>query len=371
MNPMKKNKILFISTLIALMWFFAFNKSSVPIENLDLSIGAGYDIIKKHGKVEFSVPVSVYEFGEKDKVTSLVHKNSSRTLGGTRQDRQRRANREFMIGSEKIYLFSEAASRWGLKSISDILFENYLLNNTGLTAVCHGKAYKILTKKIPTYSSAADYIDGMLRVSSTQNFFAPQYNIMDMFIRMDAEGKSIVMPYISIIDNELAINGMALFNKEKMVAKINMKDARAMNVLRENSSFGMFTIYKSPKKYINFQSTVMRKAKCTKKNNKYIFTISLDIKGTVATNTLYPKLYEKPSQVKKFTDDMAKHVEQIEYSFIKKLQKKYKVDCLELGQVAAAKYGRHTGVDWNKVISNSKIIVKAKVSIDRNTRGNY
>jgi hypothetical protein len=53
------------------------------------------------------------------------------------------------------------------------------------------------------------------------------------------------------------------------------------------------------------------------------------------------------------------------------MQKKYKVDCLELGQFAAAKYGRHTGTDWNKAVSNSKIIVKAKVSIEKVTRGTY
>jgi hypothetical protein len=42
------------------------------------------------------------------------------------------------------------------------------------------------------------------------------------------------------------------------------------------------------------------------------------------------------------------------------MQNDYKLDCLALGRVAAAKYGRHTGTDWNKAVSEAEIVVKCK-----------
>ena len=60
--------------------------------------------------------------------------------------------------------------------------------------------------------------------------------------------------------------------------------------------------------------------------------------------------------------------------FIEKMQSQYKIDVLDLGQVAVATYGRGTGTDWNEVVSNfdlSDIIVNVKVKVDNMGRGDY
>ena len=74
---------------------------------------------------------------------------------------------------------------------------------------------------------------------------------------------------------------------------------------------------------------------------------------------------------KKFEDDMAKQVEEMCTEFLDKMKNEYKVDCLQLGWVAAAKYGRDTGVDWDEVVSNSDIKVNVKVHVDKIGRGQY
>ena len=47
---------------------------------------------------------------------------------------------------------------------------------------------------------------------------------------------------------------------------------------------------------------------------------------------------------------------------------------MELGRIAAANFGRGTGVDWNKVICNTdltNIKVNVKVKVDNMGRGDY
>jgi hypothetical protein len=68
---------------------------------------------------------------------------------------------------------------------------------------------------------------------------------------------------------------------------------------------------------------------------------------------------------------MEEKIEKMCYNFLEKMKKDYKVDCLELGRVAAATYGRNTGVDWNEIVSNSDIKVNVKVNIDRYGRGDF
>jgi len=60
--------------------------------------------------------------------------------------------------------------------------------------------------------------------------------------------------------------------------------------------------------------------------------------------------------------------------FIEKMQSEYKIDAIELGKIAAATFGRHSGTNWNEVICNSdltNINVKVKVKVDTMGRGDY
>ncbi len=57
--------------------------------------------------------------------------------------------------------------------------------------------------------------------------------------------------------------------------------------------------------------------------------------------------------------------------FIEKMQNEYKLDLLQLGKVAAVKYWRRTGADWDEIISDSKINVQFKINLDKAGRGNF
>ncbi|MCS4470495.1 hypothetical protein JQ032_12725 [Clostridium botulinum] len=53
------------------------------------------------------------------------------------------------------------------------------------------------------------------------------------------------------------------------------------------------------------------------------------------------------------------------------MQNEYKVDALNLGSVAAAKYGRNTGVDWNQIVSDSEIELDINMRLIRGGRGTF
>ncbi len=75
----------------------------------------------------------------------------------------------------------------------------------------------------------------------------------------------------------------------------------------------------------------------------------------------------KDGVVKEFEEKIYKE----SYEFINKMQNEYKIDLLNLGSVAAAEYGRHTGVNWDDVVSNSEIELDINMRLIRGARGTF
>lgn len=105
--------------------------------------------------------------------------------------------------------------------------------------------------------------------------------------------------------------------------------------------------------------------------NKYRYVIDLNIKGDIVSNELYTDFISDKKKLNAFEKEMKNHIEKMLNESINKIKCEYKVDILDLGRYAAAKYGRSTGTDWNKVFCDSEIKVNVKFSIDTEGRGDY
>jgi hypothetical protein len=93
--------------------------------------------------------------------------------------------------------------------------------------------------------------------------------------------------------------------------------------------------------------------------------------GDIIVNQYAPMLINKLEKKEEIERLLKENLEKEANMFVKKLQTEHKVDCLELGRIAAAKYGRGTGVDWNEVFLNSDIEVNVNIKINRYGRGDY
>lgn len=367
----KFNVLIILMLSLGIIVYLNAGIDAVPVEKIDVVGGVGVDIEKKTKKdITYKVSISKDIFQE-DKTTSDVIESTAKTLVSTREDRQRRSNKKFVFGLEKIIILSEDLAEYGIKTFINTTFSNPHVNDKTWLVVCSGKAVDLLKLKIKGYPSSADFMEGLIENAKFYNFFPDNYKLIDSYVRIYEEGRELSVPYIEIKDNYIEIAGMALFNKDKMIGKIGLEDARIMSILKEKKSTGILSIKKSPKEYVDYLSKVKRKVSCKKTGDKYEFTIDLDFTGDIVCNELYGDFLDKPNENKKFESDMKKQIEKMCYNFLEKLQNEYKIDSLELGRVAAAKYGRNKEVDWNEIVSNSDIKVNVKVNIDRYGRGDF
>ena len=368
---MKKSKVFIIIAIILIIMIASIGSKGELIENLGVISGVGNDIEKKGSNISYNLSYLLYSFEGQDKIINRVITAKSKSIGETRDDRQLKSARIQSLGLTKVFIFSEANSVFGLKNILDILHNNPDVNDTALCVVCKGKAEDMLKYPVTGYQSSVEFINNMVKNLQESNFFPMQYTIMDLIVRDHAEGRNSLLPYLEIKDNTIETTGLAIFKKDKMVGKADMDEAKIINMLKEKNVRGMLTLQNSSKKYINCYTTSKNTVKCSKVDGKYKFIINLNLKGNIQSNELYDNIKNDPQVMKKFEKDMTNHVKKMSNDLINKIKCNYKTDVLDLGRIAAAKYGRGTGTDWDKVICNSDIEVNVKFTVDSDGRGDF
>ncbi|MEK6265674.1 MAG: Ger(x)C family spore germination protein, partial [Clostridium sp.] len=312
---------------------------------------------------------SAYTFTKKDEVSSTILEGIGKNTAETRATRQTISAKEFLLGLQKAFIFSEALSTYDINPIADIMFSNQQMNDATWIVVCKEKALDMLKFKTEGHPTSSDHIDAMIESSKEQNFMSDQYKVVDMFVRIDSEGRNLVLPYLDIINNKITLTGMALFKKDKMFANIPMSEAMYMTILREDNVKGILTLQKDSQNLISNYGKSKRKIKCEKINDKYKFTIDIKFNGEIVNNTMYKDFMINTKTVDKYSKELEEETKKSCNDFINKMQNEYKVDCLELGRVAAATYGRNPETDWNNIVCNSDIIVNVKVKVNNLGRG--
>jgi len=358
--------------LVVVIFTFSFFISGVKryaVEQLAIDSAIGYDLEKSVEGIEIrSSTASRYLVTEKQ-VKSINVTTRGETIPKLREERQRRMDKKILLGLEKVYVIGENYAKHGIRDLLDVYFRNPDVRDATLLCVCEGKAEDILKIQVEGYPSAGDYIEGLLRYANEMNFFTENYMLIDAYVRLEEEGRNLVLPYITAKDNIFEISGMAVFKDDKMITVIPSPKLKYLNLLRETNVSGIITLQKDSDKHIGLFAISKRKVKCYKENDKYKFIINLNLSGPIVANDYEPLMIDKPGKKKEIEAKIAKNLKKELEGFIKELKTEHKVDALELGRIAAAKYGRDTGVDWNEVVMNSEIKVNVSFRINRFGRG--
>lgn len=365
----KKNNII-IPFLFLVFLFVIFTKNDkLPIEELSIPAGLGVDTLKAADSLSIrSIPLCLYIYSDED-VKSKVITGKSFSIIGTREIRALKQDKKFLLGLEKVYILSEDSAIEGISEVIDVLFRNPEINDTAYMIICKGKAEDLLKLKVPQYPSSCDYIEGIIKNLTEQYFFSGDFQVINEYVRLDSPGRTIIMPYITIEEAKPKVSGMAYFKGDKLAGVIDMQDSKYLNLLNSNGKKGIFTIKNSKNENIDYGCSVKRKVICTKAEKGCNFTIKLSLKGNIIADESKLKIIEKPTDLALVQKEFANNIKKGCEDFIKKMQEDYKVDLLELGRIAASKYGRDN--NYKDIIENSKIKVQVDVKIESQGRGDY
>lgn len=335
-----------------------------PQEKLGIIVGLGYDIEGKNGMVTYRDTSETFTFKGQDQIKHEVLTGVGNSIYSTQDNLQAKFSRKWILGSELIYLIGEERAIYGSKDLIDSIMRDTERRRIAAIAVSKQHAEDVYSIEPQAYSTVGEDIYGSLKFAWQESFFTRDIQVSDFLKMYYQEGRKIVIPYLQVTGDRIEITGLALFDEDKMIEKVDLKEAKLINLLRNSNSNGHLDInFEEKNKYYEGYFTNKLKVKVSKEENVLKYSIFIKLTGNLKVNTVDEKAITK----KEVNDIQKKFSQKTETELldeVKKMQYVYGMDWLDLGQYAVAKYGRQSNYSSDETFKNAIIDVNVDVKIN-------
>lgn len=285
------------------------------------------------------------------------------TVGYAREKRGFTSPEFYVTGFNKVILTGEDLARQGLQQPLESLYRFPEVPLNMLLAVVEGRGEEILRKKTDNTDNIASLLYTLLREPNKHNFI-PAVTMNEFDVNL-APGRNPVAPLIKAGGvNQAFLSGLAVFRKDRLLAKLDMHDTRPLLLLRGLEAQGYFPFVLEGE---NVQGSALchnqRKVKVERQEGVYIFKVEVLLEGII---TEYPSEVTIDLEKEKNIEDyIAAEVKSECERIIDTMQKEWKTDCIDISKYALAKWRRELRdrVDDEQFISQARIELEVKVKI--------
>ena len=372
-----RRKILYSYVAILLFFVFAFLISKflntykfTNIEEIDFLSGVGFDVTEDLDKKIYHVPVSIYNFSKNGEISTYLIDSKGETTLQARVDRKLHSGRNISLGSEKIYIFSKRICKSGIAIPLDGLLNNAQVTNKSLVVTTNSEPSEILQFKVEGYPSSSHYIQNLLTSLSSFSYISNNETLHDAYIKNTSEGCKFLAPNVDIINNRIELTSLSVLDKGKLVASLPLDSLHYLNLLVNKKGTGIVTYISDNTNAISFEHVFNKKIKCQKTDDHFVFDINLKIKGKIVNNNYLSTSEITPYQKSELEKKISAYIKSGLDDFVSSMKFDYKLDLINLGNVAAAHYGRNKTPNWDSEILKSSININVDFEISKLGIGN-
>ncbi|MEP9409329.1 Ger(x)C family spore germination protein [Peribacillus frigoritolerans] len=332
------------------------------VDEVNMSQAIGYDILK-NDNVEGIFVIPIFQQEKMGKYQILT--GTSTTTSDVQAVVSKKADKPVLLGQTRIFLFSEKiVHEIGMTELTDYLYREPQLGNRVILAIVEGKAKDVINTKPPnTNVNIGIYLSDLI-IHQNETGNGPDTNL-HLFLGNSLEnGGDSYLPLLKLINNEVAVSGVALFHENKMVSKVGTRDMFVFKTLVQSHRRGIYKFKLKDKKKSDIVVESIRSGssyEASDSERNPSITIKLKIKGQIKesmrsdnlTNRKMIKIIEKEMEA-----DLTKQANRL----IKDFQKK-SLDPIGLKEKYHAKNKKMTYEHWKKIYPKMDIKVKTKVDI--------
>ncbi|KAB2496295.1 Ger(x)C family spore germination protein [Priestia endophytica] len=233
MNRMKKR-----SLLVLLMFSIPFlsSCSSFVIDDVLVVQGIGLDYTKD-GKIRGTAlfPLFRESTTEEPSTISVTTDNTYNIL----QKINEKSALRMVEGQTRILLFGKAYAKHNIEEIIHSFSRSPSLGRRVHVAVVDGKAETMLQAVTKKDVKESLYITDLIEQNiHTENL--PYTNLHVFFSNYYGKGRDVFLPYLGGEKNEIKLKGLAIFDKERLVTTLNMKETFLFKLIRSGSKNGLY-----------------------------------------------------------------------------------------------------------------------------------
>lgn len=288
------------------------------------------------------------------------------TIGMSRETRGRKLTGSYVIGMLQVALCGSELAEAGVEDAIDILHRNPKVKSAVYLAVVKGEAKKVLKVKTSNYTDVGSYTLKLLKGANRRGFIVST-TLHQFIVNSSTPGKNPVVPVIDVGKSSISIAGTAIFKDDRMIAEVDMNDTLPLVLLRGISCRG-YIPFAFDDKGKEIRGTCQlangRSVKVERRGDEFYFTVTVKLGGVITDiKGDHPRLSDK-KMVTKVEKAVEGSVQKDCERFIRTMQNRYRVDCIDITKYALAKYRKDLEGKETKVIDKAHIRVKVKVGID-------
>ncbi|CAM4261380.1 Ger(x)C family spore germination protein [Paenibacillus alkaliterrae] len=364
-------KIKITSAILLLSLLIAGCGDQRILEKQAFTMATSYDLApKKEGESEDKLLVAIdipkadpEERMQRETLTAVAHTSKEARIKFAGQ-----TELSIVSGQLRDTLFGIALAKNGIWEHIDTLVRDPSISQGVKVSVVKGSAHDLLVRNYPQHPRTGQYIDRMLDKEAAV-MTIPTVTIYDFTRDYFDDGIDPVAPILKEGEKNISIDGIALFNKDRYVAKIEPEKSLIFAFLRQNFRRGeisMALFGEGEKKERLMFTSISNKRKIHVKrggNNQIMVEIMLNIKGSVLEYTGKLKMSEEKDR-KKLEKLMADYVMKEASIMVGKMQK-HNVDSLGIGKYVrnSMSYKEWSTLGWHEVYPNVKVQCKANIKI--------
>lgn len=348
---------------------------SKDVDRLAFPIAASYDVHRddpgkinqlNHGPLEeptVDITVVYPNLSALANAKVTVETIPSSTVGYGRDKRGYTSPDFYVTGFNKVILAGEDLAAQGLYKHLESLYRFPEVSNNMFLALVEGRGEDVLKMQTDNADNIGTLLYSLVREPYKRGFM-PAVTLHEFDV-WQAPGHNPVLPMIKQGGvNQVFLSGLAVFKKDKLLAKLDLRQTRSLVLLRGISSQGYFPFALEDE---NKPGSVFcrneRKVKVERQGDVYVFKVEVLLTGII---TEHPA--EKPLDVergKKIEDFIAAEVESDCQQIINTMQNEWKTDCIDISKYALAKWRRELEpqIDNEQFISKAQIQLEVKVDI--------
>lgn len=342
------------------------------LEKLGFTQTTSFDLLPDHEEgadklmVSVSIPKPDPESGSVQR--QLLTATSSTSKEG-RIKLSKQTELRIVSGQLRNVLFGLSLSKQGLWQHIDTLIRDPSISPRVKVTVVNGNAHDLLAKDYPSHPRTGQYIDRLIEKESFSQAI-PKVNLSQFTRDYFDDGIDPVAPIIKQSGENVILDGIALFRKDRYITKIKPDQALIFSFLRGNFKHGELSINLADtgrdKEHVMFSSLIsQRRVKVSSNREHDHFTVDIDvkIKGSVLEYIGDLRLNNDRDR-EQLEDLISKYITEKMQKMISKMQKN-NVDSIGIGKYVrnSLSYKQWSQLEWRDIYPDVKVQCHASITI--------
>ncbi|GMK40622.1 germination protein XA [Paenibacillus sp. CCS19] len=281
------------------------------------------------------------------------------TSKGGRMNLSSQTELQLVSGQLRNTLFGISLARQGIWKHIDTLVRDPSISPRVKITVVNGNAHDLLAKNYPSHPRTGQYIDRMLEKESHSQVI-PSTSLYQFTKDYFDDGIDPIAPIIKEVDGSIKIDGIALFQKDRYIMKIEPKQTLIFAFMRKDIKQGEITVDLTDENRSNEHVTLSslvshRSVKVTPAKGNFRVDINVKVTGSVLEYIGVLDL-EKEQDRSTIERLVSEHVQANAEKLIAAMQRN-RVDSLGLGKYirSTLNYAQWHKLNWRDTYPNLEV----------------